>query len=152
MGIAYANFGINQTKDEATTADSVKYKSYSLTTVMYYLKLNEILRLYAKTYEIWVYKNHLTLILLCEFIRVTWLILLCVVAHSNKMVEYWRISCWIPLDVMKWWWDLFYIRDGPFLCTYFKNPNNVRISADPPTHPQIRTTRRRKIRTPEQPF
>ena len=43
------------------------------------------------------------------------------------------------------------VRDSPFLCTYLKNPNNVRISADPPTHPQIRTTRKRKIRTPEQP-
>ena len=25
------------------------------------------------------------------------------------------------------------LRDRPFLCTYFKNPNNVRISDDPPT-------------------
>ncbi len=48
-------------------------------------------------------------------------------------------------------WRYSYIRDGPFLCTYFKNLNNVRISADPPTHPQIRTTRKRKICTPEQP-
>ncbi len=40
------------------------------------------------------------------------------------------------------------VRDCPFLCTYFKNPNNVRISDDPPTHPQIRTTMKGKIRTP----
>ncbi len=32
-------------------------------------------------------------------------------------------------------WTFCQVRDGPFLCTYFKNLNNVRISADPPTHP-----------------
>ncbi len=44
------------------------------------------------------------------------------------------------------------VRDGPFLWTYFLNPNNARLSAEPPTHLQVRASRKRKIRTPEEPF
>ena len=41
------------------------------------------------------------------------------------------------------------LRDCPFLRTFFKNPNNAWISDEPPIHPQIRTTMRRIICTPE---
>ena len=39
------------------------------------------------------------------------------------------------------------LRERPKICTYFKNLNNVRMSWDPPTHPEIWKPLTKNIRT-----